>query len=65
MAGDKFMAELHLRQLRFTSSACGLFIKHHEMIQKFKETSDLNYIYKIKLGKACFGHELCMVIVKI
>ena len=59
------MTELHLRQLRFTPSACGSFIEHHEMIQKYKETSDLNYIYQKILDKACFGYELCMLIVKI
>ena len=52
MTGDKFMPELHLRQLGFTYSACGPFTKHHERIQKFKETGDLNYIWK--RIKSCF-----------
>ena len=34
-------------------------------IQNFKETSDLNYIYKNELGKACFAHDMRMLIVKI
>ena len=34
LAGDKFMPEMHLRQLGFTYSACGPFIKHKERIQK-------------------------------
>ena len=33
------MPEMHLRQPRFTYSACGSFIKNTER-QKFKETGD-------------------------
>ena len=40
LAGDTFMPEKHLRQPRFTWSACGPFIKNKEKIQKFKETGD-------------------------
>ena len=32
LVGDKFMSELHLRQPRFTYSACGLFTKNKEQI---------------------------------
>ena len=56
-AGDKFMPEMHLRQLQFTYSACGPFTKHKQRIQKFKETGDTNYIYKNELDKACFAHD--------
>ena len=45
--GDKFMAELRLRG--FNHSACGPFTKHRESIQKFRETDDLEYIYKNEL----------------
>ena len=41
LARDKFMLELHLRQPRFTYSACGQFTKHCEKIQKFRETGDI------------------------
>ena len=51
------MPELHLRQPGFTYSACGLFTKHREKIQKFGETGDLKYIYKNELDKACFPHD--------
>ena len=51
------MPELHLRQLGFIYSACRPFTKHRERIQKFKETSDLNYIYKNRLHKACLAHD--------
>ena len=58
LVGDKFMPEMHLRQLQFTYSACGLITKHKQRIQKFKETGDTNYIYKNELDKAfCFAHD--------
>ena len=31
---DKFMPELHLKQPRFTYSACGPFTKHREIIDR-------------------------------
>ena len=57
LAGDKFMAEIHLRQPKFTYSACGPFTKHEQRIQKFKETGDTNYTYKTELEKTCFAHD--------
>ena len=57
LAGDKFMPEIHLRQPKFTYSACRLFAKHEQRIQKFKETGDTNYIYKNELDKACFVND--------
>ena len=56
LAGNKFMPEMHLKQLGFAYSACGPFTKTKERIQKFKETADTSYIYKNKLDKACFQH---------
>ena len=58
LVGDKFMSEMHLRQHRFTYSACGPFTKNKERIQKFKEAGDTNYIYKNELDKACFQHDM-------
>ena len=58
MAGDKFMAEMHLKQPGFTYSACGPFTKNKERIQKFMQTGNTNYIYKNDLGKACFQHDM-------
>ena len=52
LAEDMLMPKLHLRQPKFTYSACGPFTKHHERIKKFRETGDLKYIYKNELGKA-------------
>ena len=40
LAGDKFMAEMHLKQPRLTHSASWPFTKNKERIQKFKETED-------------------------
>ena len=58
LAGDKFMPEMHLKQLGFTYSACGQFTKNKDRIQKFKETGDASYIYKNVLDKACFQHDM-------
>ena len=57
MTDDKFIPKLHLRQPGFTDSTFRQFTKHHERIQKFKETGDLHYIYKKKLDKACRAHD--------
>ena len=54
LAGDKCMPAMHLKRPGFTYSACGPFTKNKERIQKFKETGDTSYIYKIEPDKACF-----------
>ena len=58
LAGDKFIPEMHLKQLGFTYSASGPLKKNKERIQKFKETGDSRYIYKNELDKACFQHDI-------
>ena len=58
LAGDKFMAEIHLKQPGFTYSACVPFTKNKESIRNFKETGDTSYIYKNELDKACFQHDM-------
>ena len=58
LVGDKFMPEIHLKQQGFTYSACEPFTKNRERFQKFKETVDTSYIYKKKLDKACFQHDV-------
>ena len=59
MAGNKFMPEMHLRDpIVGTYSACGLFTKNKQKIQTFLETEDKKYIYKNKLDKACFQHDM-------
>ena len=47
LAGDKFMPEMYLKQPGFTCSACGQFTKNKERVQKFKETGDSRYIYRM------------------
>ena len=44
LVGDKFMPEMHLKQLGFRYRACGPFTKNKKGIQKFKETGDTTYI---------------------
>ena len=56
LTGDKFMPELHLKQLGFTYNACGPFTKHRERIQKFREASNLKHLYRNELDKGCFVH---------
>ena len=58
LADDKFMPEMHLKQPRFTQSACGPFTKNKEIIQKCKEKGDTSYTYKNELDKACFQHDM-------
>ena len=65
LAGDKFMPEMHLKQPGFTYSTCGLFTKNKERIQKFKETGDTSYIYKMNLIKLVFNMIWHMEILKI
>ena len=57
LTGDKLMPVLHLRQPGFSYSTCGPFTKHYERIQKFKNTGNLNYIYKKELERSCFAHD--------
>ena len=58
LVGDKFMPEMHLRQPRFTDSACGPFTKNKERIKKFMTTCNTDFIYKNELDKACFQHDM-------
>ena len=58
LVGDKFMPEMHLKQPGFTYSACGPFTKNKERIEKFMQTGNTNFIYKNKLDKACFQHDM-------
>ena len=58
LVGDKFMPEMHLRQPGFTYSACGLFTKNKERIEKFMKTRNTDFIYKNELDKAYFQHDM-------
>ena len=48
------MPEMHLKQPGFTYSACGSFRKSKERIEKFIQTGNTDFIYKIEVNKACF-----------
>ena len=59
LAGDKFMPEMHLRDLIIgTYSACGPFTKNKQRIQEFLKTGDLRYIYGNELDKVYFQHDM-------
>ena len=58
LVGDKFMPEMNLKQPGFTYSACVLSTKNKERIEKFMQTGNTNFIYKNKLDKACFQHDV-------
>ena len=45
LAGDKFMPEMHLKQPGFTYSACVLFTKNKETIEKFMQTGNKHKTY--------------------
>ena len=55
LTGDKFRPEVHLKQPGFTYSACGPFAKHHERIQKFRETGNLKHLYRNVLDVVYFA----------
>ena len=52
------MPQMHLRQPGFTYSACGLFKKSKERIQRFMQTGNTDFIYKKELDKACFQNDM-------
>ena len=52
VAGYRFMPEMHLKQPGFTYSACGLFIKKKERFEKFMQTGNTDFIYKIDIDRA-------------
>ena len=58
LVGDKFMPEMHLKQPRFTYSACGPFTINKEIIEKFMKTGNTDFIYENELDKACFQHDM-------
>ena len=55
LGGEKFMPEMHLKQSGFTYSACGPFTKNKERIEKFMQTGNTNFIYKMNLIKLVFN----------
>ena len=58
LVGEKFMPEMHLKQPGFTYSAFGPFAKNKERIEKFIQTGNEDFIYRNKLDKVCFQHDM-------
>ena len=58
LAGNKFIPEKHLNQPGFTYAACGPFTKNKERIENFMRTGNTDFIYRNKLDKACFQHDM-------
>ena len=61
LAGDKFMPELHLKQPGFTYSACALFSRNKERIEKFMEKGNTGFIYRNEPDKVFFNMIWLMV----
>ena len=49
---------MHLKQPRFTYSACGPSTKNKEIIQTFVKTGGTCYIYRNDLDITCFQHNM-------
>ena len=62
---EKFIPEMHLKQPGFTYSACGLFTKNKERIQKFFQTGNTDYIYKNNVHKIMLVHRMIWLMVNI
>ena len=45
LAGDKFMPEMHLKQLDFIYSACGPFTRNKERTEKFIQKRNTDFAY--------------------
>ena len=58
LVGDEFMPELHLKQPGFAYSACDLFTRSKQRIEKFMETGNTDFVYRNVLDKACFQHNM-------
>ena len=48
---------MHLKQAEFSYRACDSITKHGDKNQAFKETCNLDYIYKNELDKSSFAHD--------
>ena len=61
LVGDKTMPEMHLKQLYlkwFYLQCCGPFTKNKKELKKFMQTGNTDFIYRNKLDKACFQHDM-------
>ena len=58
LVDDKFMPEMHLRQPGFIFRACRPFTKSKDRTEKFMKIGNTDFIYRNKLDKACFQHDM-------
>ena len=58
LMGNNFLPEIHLKQPGFIYSACGLFTKSKERIEKIIQTGNTDFIYKNELDRDCFQHDM-------
>ena len=65
LVGNKFMPEMHLKQLGFTYRACEPFIKNKERIKKCKKQESQNIFTEMNLIKLVFSMIWLMEILKI
>ena len=65
LAGDKYMPEMHLKQLGFTNSACGPFTKNKERIQNLNKQEIRTIFTKMSLIRLVFNMIWLMEILKI
>ena len=61
LTGDNFMPEMHLKLPRFAYSACAPFTKNNEIIQKFIQAGNTNYIHGNDLDKGYLQHDMAYV----
>ena len=61
LTGDNFMPEIHLKLPRFAYSACAPFTKNNEIIQKFIQAGNTNYIHGNDLDKGYLQHDMAYV----
>ena len=57
LAGNKFMPEMHLKNIGFAYSASGPFTKNKERVKNLKK-QHWRDIYQNELDKACFQHDI-------
>ena len=55
---DKFMPEMHLKQIGLTYTAGGPFTKNKERTEKFMQTGNTDYINNNDLDKGYFQHDM-------
>ena len=52
------MPKMHLKLPGFTYSACALFAKNKERIEKFMQTGSTDFIYKNERDKVCLQQNM-------